>query len=110
MKSKLRQPPPEVVPEKPKPCFYCNGSLKVKTLFSGFVECGSCHGTGIDMEDKDAALAYLTYHVKKTKRGYFELFDRFKAYREEMAQLFSEDEVKRRRDSLFAEKHSSRFD
>lgn len=100
-------PEPDPSTELPalRPCpGGCNKGM-VQGLLSKY-ECAVCDGTGFDMSDPVTVVKALMVGVNKLRKHTKDVKREFREFR----WMWSEDEIKARRELLHAEKHHSRFD
>lgn len=101
------EPEPDSSVERPalRPCpGGCNKGM-VQGLLSKY-ECAVCDGTGFDMSDPVAVVKALMAGVNKLRKHTKDVKREFREFRG----MWTEDELKARREMLHAEKHHSRFD
>ena len=100
--SMTSEPRPDGAPAK---CSFCEGTGMVGGLFSKY-GCGVCEETGYDLSDPVAVIKHLLAGGRKLRQ-------QFQAHQREtkvLRELIGEEEIKRRQEEAWVEKHHSRFD
>ncbi|TND52021.1 hypothetical protein CF123_18050 [Aeromonas veronii] len=103
----VEEEPAEATPESGADlrCTFCEEGL-VKGLFGKDYECAVCHGTGFDLSKPVAVIKYLLGGGRKLRKHYNDLRRESREFRD----MWSPEEIKARKEAIFCEKHSSRFD